>query len=176
MATLSMYNLTVPEFKRSLLAHKAILVKAEAFVAEKKIEDSALLQARLALDQFSFVKQVQITCDNAKGTAGRLAGVELPKMEDNEVTLKELEARIDKTIAFLDTLKAEQFVRSEERDIAIYFMPGKCLSGLEYLNTMGLGNFYFHLTTAYSILRHNGLNIGKNDFMGTVEFHDEKRD
>lgn len=170
-----MYNVTVPEFKRSLLALKAILVKAEAFVAEKKIEESVLLQARLAPDQFSFVKQVQITCDNAKGTAGRLAQVELPKMEDNEVTLKGLEARIDKTIAFLDTLTPEQFVGSEERDIAIYFMPGKCLNGLEYMNTLGLANFYFHMTTAYSILRHNGMNIGKTDFMGQVEFHEEKK-
>jgi len=175
MATISMYNVTVPEFKRSLLTLKGILVKAGAFLAEKKIEDSVLLNARLALDQFSFVKQVQITCDNAKGTAGRLAGVELPKMEDNEETLKALEERIDKTIAFLDTLQPEQFEGSEEREIPIYFMPGKMLYGLEYLNTMGLANFYFHLTTAYSILRHNGMNIGKADYMGQVEFHDEKK-
>jgi hypothetical protein len=96
-------------------------------------------------------------------------------MEDNETTLKALEERIDKTIAFLDTLTEEQFVGSEERDIPIYFMPGKVLNGLEYLNTMGLANFYFHLTTAYSILRHNGMNIGKTDYMGQVEFHDEKK-
>ncbi len=175
MAQLSMYAITVPEFKRSLLALRAILVKAEAFVAEKKIEDKALLGAYLAPDQFSLVKQVQIACDNAKGTAGRLAGVELPKMEDNEVTLKELEARIDKTIVFLDTLRPEQFEGSEERDIPVYFFPGKVLSGLEYVNTLGLANFYFHLTTAYSILRHNGMNIGKTDYMGAVEFHDEKK-
>lgn len=170
-----MYNITVPEFKRSLLALQAILVKAEAFVAEKKITDSVLLGAFLAPDQFSFVKQVQIVCDGAKGTAARLAGVEIPKMEDNEVTLKELEARIDKTVAFLDTLKEEQFEGAEEREIPIYFFPGKALSGLEYVNTLGLANFYFHLTTAYSILRHNGMNIGKTDYMGQVEFHDEKK-
>jgi uncharacterized protein len=175
MAKLSMYNVTVPEFKRSLLALRAILVKAEALVAEKKITDSVLLGAYLAPDQFPLVKQVQIACDNAKGTAGRLAGVELPKMEDNEATLKELEARIDKTVAFLDTLRAEQFEGSEERDIPIYFFPGKVLSGLEYVNTLGLANFYFHLTTAYSILRHNGMNIGKEDYMGQVTFHDEKK-
>ncbi len=170
-----MYNVTVPEFKRSLLALKAILVKAEAFVAEKKIDDAALLQARLAPDQFPLVRQVQIACDNAKGTAGRLAGVELPKMEDNEATFAELEARIDKTVTFLDEFTPEQFEGSEDREIAIYFLPGKFLSGLEYLNTMGLANFYFHLTTAYSILRHNGMNIGKADYMGAVEFHDEKK-
>mgnify|MGYP003475808344 CR=1 FL=1 len=175
MAQISMYNVTVPEFKRSLLALRAILEKAEAFVAEKKIEDSVLLQARLAPDQFPLVKQVQVACDNAKGTAGRLAGVELPKMEDNETTLKALEERIDKTIEFLDTLTMEQFEGSEEREIPIYFFPGKALSGLEYVNTLGLANFYFHVTTAYSILRHNGLNIGKTDFMGAVEFHDEKK-
>lgn len=170
-----MYNVTVPEFKRSLLALRAILVKAEGFAAEKQIEDVVLLQARLAPDQFSFVKQVQIACDNAKGTAGRLAGVELPKMEDNEATLKELEERIDKTIAFLDTLKEEQFEGSEEREIPIYFFPGKALSGLEYVGSLGLANFYFHLTTAYSILRHNGMNIGKTDYMGQINFHDEKK-
>lgn len=175
MTQLFMYTVTVPEFKRSLSALKAILVKTEAFVAEKKIEDIVLLQARLAPDQFSLVKQVQITCDTAKGTAGRLAGVELPKMEDTEETIKALEERIDKTIAFLDTLTPEQFKGSEERDIAVYFFPGKCLTGLEYLNTLGLANFYFHMTTAYSILRHNGMNIGKTDFMGQVEFHDEKK-
>ncbi len=175
MAQISMYNVTVPEFKRELLALRAILVKAEAFVAEKKITDSVLLGAYLAPDQYPLVKQVQIACDGAKGTAGRLANVELPKMEDNETTLKALEERIDKTIAFLDTLTEEQFVGSEERDIPIYFMPGKVLTGLEYLNTLGLANFYFHLTTAYSILRHNGMNIGKSDYMGQVEFRDEKK-
>ncbi|MBP9698338.1 MAG: DUF1993 domain-containing protein [Candidatus Moranbacteria bacterium] len=175
MAKISMYNATVPEFKRSLLALQAILVKAEAFVAEKKIADSVLLGAYLALDQFPFVKQVQVVCDTAKGTAGRLAGVELPKMEDNEVTLKELEARIDKTIAFLDSLKPEQFEGAEDREIPIYYFPGKALSGLEYVNAQGLPNFYFHLTTAYSILRHNGMNIGKADYMGQVAFHDEKK-
>ncbi len=175
MAAPTMYNLTIPEFKRALSALRAVLVKAEAFVAEKKITDSVLLGAFLAPDQFPLVKQVQVACDNAKGTAGRLAGVELPKMEDNEMTLKALEERIDKTIAFLDSLKEEQFEGSEERDIPIYFFPGKVLTGLEYLNTLGLANFYFHVTTAYSILRHNGLNIGKTDYMGQVEFHDEKK-
>ncbi len=170
-----MYAVTVPEFKRSLLALRAILEKAEGLVVEKKIEDSVLLQARLAPDQFPLVKQVQVACDNAKGTAGRLAGVELPKMEDNETTLKALKERIDKTIMFLDTLTMEQFEGSEEREIPIYFFPGKALSGLEYVNTLGLANFYFHVTTAYSILRHNGLNIGKTDFMGAVAFHDEKK-
>lgn len=170
-----MYNVTVPEFKRSLLALQAMLVKAEAFVAEKKITDSVLLGAFLAPDQFPFVRQVQIVCDNAKGTAGRLAGVEIPKMEDNEQSLKELQGRIDKTIAFLDTLKPEQFEGSEERVVPIYFLPGKMLYGLEYLNSLGLANFYFHLTTAYSILRHNGMNIGKSDYMGQINFRDEQK-
>ncbi len=175
MEKISMYNATVPEFKRALLALKAVLVKAEAFVAEKQIEDGVLLSDRLALDQFPLVKQVQVASDVAKGTAGRLAGAEVPKMEDNEQTLKELEERIDKTVAFLDTLKPEQFEGSESREIPIYFFPGKMLYGLEYLNTLGLANFYFHITTAYSILRHNGMNIGKTDYMGQIEFHDEKK-
>lgn len=170
-----MYNVTVPEFKRSLLALQAILVKAEAFVAEKKIAEGVLLGAFLAPDQFPLVRQVQIVCDNAKGTAGRLAGVEIPKMEDNETTLSELKARIDKTIAFLDTLTEEQFEGSEDREIPIYYFPGKALTGFEYMNSQGLANFYFHLTTAYSILRHNGMNIGKADYMGALPFHDEKK-
>ena len=170
-----MYNVTVPEFKRSLLALQAILVKAEAFVAEKKITDSVLLGAYLAPDQFPLVRQVQIVSDSAKGTAAKLAGVEAPKMEDNEASLKELVARIDKTIAFLDTLKEEQFEGGEDREIPIHYFPGKALTGFEYMNTMGLANFYFHLTTAYSILRHNGMNIGKSDYMGALPFHDEKK-
>jgi hypothetical protein len=175
MEKISMYTVTVPEFKRGLLALKALLVKVEAFVAEKQIEDSVVLNDRLALDQFPFVKQVQVACDNAKGTASRLAGVDIPKMEDNETTLKQLEERIDKTIAYLDTLKPEQFEGAESREIPIYFFPGKMLYGLEYVNTLGLANFHFHITTAYSILRHHGMNIGKADYMGQLDFHDEKK-
>ena len=167
-----MYNATVPVFVRSLTALRAILEKAESFVADKKIDESVVLQARLALDQFPFVQQVQIACDNAKGTAGRLAEVEIPKMEDNEKTLAELKERIDKTLAFLQSLSFEQFEGSEDRKIPIYFMPEKYLLGLEYVTDLAIPNFYFHLTTAYDILRHNGMDLGKGDYIGNLVFKD----
>lgn len=169
-----MYNVTVPEFIRSLEALKGILIKAKEYAAEKKIEDSAILGARLALDQFPFGRQVQITADYAKGTCARLTGVENPKMEDNEQTIDELTVRLDKTIAFLKTFTPEQFEGSEDREVPIYFMPGKFLYGLEYLNVTALPNFYFHLTTAYSILRHHGMDLGKADYIGAVNFRDQK--
>lgn len=174
MEKISMYNATVPELIRSLEAMKGILAKAERYVSEKKIEDSNILQSRLALDQFPFVKQVQIISDYAKGTAARLAGVENPKMEDTEKTLSELTERLDKTIAFLKTLTPESFEGSEEREVPIYFMPGKFMYGLEYLNTLAIPNFYFHLTTAYSILRHYGMDLGKADFIGAINLRDQK--
>ena len=167
-----MYNATVPVFIKSLTALRAILEKAENFVAEKKIEESVILQARLALDQFPFIQQVQIACDNAKGTAGRLADVEIPKMEDSEKTLGELKERIDKTVSYLQAFTFEQFEGSEDRKVPIYFMPGKYMLGLEYVTDLAIPNFYFHLTTAYDILRHNGMNLGKGDYVGSLSFKD----
>lgn len=167
-----MYNSTVPYFVRMLGNLKNILVKAEAWAKEKKIEESTLLGARLALDQFSFVKQVQVVCDNAKGTVARLAGAEPPKMEDTEQTVAELIARVEKTIVYVKTVTAEQFEGSEERKITLPYFPDKYLLGLEYLNGYALPNFYFHMTTAYSILRHYGLAIGKADYAGGMEFKD----
>lgn len=164
--------MAVPMAIKSLQNLKALMGKAKAFAEEKKVEEGVLLGARLAIDQFPLIKQVQITCDYAKGTAGRLAGVEVPKMEDNEKTFTELEARIDKTIAFVQTLTEAQFVGAEERQIPIYFLPGKYMLGFEYITEMALPNLYFHLTTAYSILRHNGMNIGKADYIGDVQFKD----
>lgn len=174
MEKISIYNVTVPEFVRSLEATKGILKKAAEFAKEKQIDEQNILQARLALDQFPFVKQVQMISDYAKGTAARLSGKENPKMEDNEKSLSELVERMDKTIAFLQTLKAEDFDGAEEREVAIYFMPGKFMYGLEYLNSMALPNFYFHLTTAYSILRGYGLNLGKADYIGNLTLRDQK--
>lgn len=173
MQKMSLYTTAVPMTIKSLENLKAILGKAKVFAEEKKIEESVMLNARLALDQYPLVKQVQIACDNAKGTAGRLAGIEPPKMEDNETTLSQLEERIEKTLEFLRSLKEEQFEGSEERRVPIYFMPGKYLLGFEYATEMAIPNFYFHLTTAYSILRHYGLDLGKNDFIGSVDFKDE---
>lgn len=166
--------MAVPMTVRSLQNLKAILGRARAFSEEKKIEESVLLQSRLAIDQFPFVRQVQIVCDNAKGTAARLAGVEVPKVEDAETTIAELEARIDATIVFVSTFTEAQFEESEERKVSIYFMPGKYMLGFDYMTELALPNFYFHLTTAYSILRHCGLDLGKTDFIGNLDFKSEK--
>jgi len=173
MQKMSLYTVAVPMTIKSLQNLKAILAKAKVFAEAKKIEESVLLEARLALDQFPFVKQVQIVCNNANGTAGRLTGVEAPKMENDEKTLAELEARIEKTIAFVSSLTEAQFEGSEEQKVPIYFLPGKYLPGYEYVTEMALPNFYFHLTTAYSILRHYGLELGKADYLGNIDFKSE---
>lgn len=170
---MSLYTTSVPMAVRSLRNLKAILGRARAFAEEKKIEESVLLQSRLAIDQFPFVRQVQIVCDNAKGTAARLAGVEVPKTEDKETTIAELEARVDATIEFVSAFTEAQFEGSEERKVSIYFMPGKHLLGFDYATELAVPNFYFHLTTAYSILRHLGMNIGKNDYIGAIEFQSD---
>jgi len=172
MEKISMYNATVPNFVRTLSNLKNILVKAEAWVKEKKIDETTLLGARLALDQFSFVKQVQVASDNAKGTAARLIGVEPPIFEDSEQTIAALRERLEKTIAYLQTLKAEQFEGSEERQVTLKYFPGKYILGLDYVNGYGLPNFYFHVVSAYSILRHYGLSIGKADYIGELPFKD----
>lgn len=171
---MSLYTTAVPMTVRSLRNLKAILGKVKSFAEEKKIEEGVLLQSRLAIDQFPFVRQVQIVCDNAKGTAGRLTGVEAPKMEDTEMTIAELEARIDATIKFVSSLTESQFEGSEDRRVSIYFMPGKYMLGFDYVTELALPNFYFHLTTAYSILRHVGMNLGKTDFIGNIDFKDEE--
>src|SRR3989344_5862826 len=134
MEKISMYNATVPNFVRTLGNLKNILVKAEAWAKEKKIDELALFGARLALDQFSFVKQIQVASDNAKGTAARLVGMEPPAFEDSEQTLAALVERIEKTIVFLETLTPEQFAGSEERRITLKYFPGKYLLGLDYLD------------------------------------------
>ncbi|MDO8566091.1 MAG: DUF1993 domain-containing protein [Candidatus Moranbacteria bacterium] len=170
MEKISMYNVTVPNFVRVLGNLKNILVKAQAWAEEKKIDETTLLGARLALDQFSFVKQVQVASDNAKGTAARLIGAESPMMEDNEQTIAALVERIEKTIAYLQTLKPEQFEGSEERQVTLKYFPGKYILGLDYVNGYGLPNFYFHVNVAYSILRHYGLSIGKADYIGDLPF------
>jgi hypothetical protein len=168
--TVSLYQVSAPELARLLGNLKAILQKAAAHAAAKKIDENALLQARLFPDMFPLVKQVQVACDNAKGGAARLAGVAVPVHEDTEKTFADLDARIDKTIAFINTLQPAQFDGAEDRRIELAF-PGLTLNftGLSYLNTFVLPNFYFHVTTVYAILRHNGIDIGKRDFLGQIQ-------
>lgn len=165
--SLSMYHASIPPFVRMLGNLSAILHKAEAYAAERKIEPSVLLNARLAPDMYPLVRQVQIATDSVKGCAARLAGIEVPSYADTESSFAEVQARIDKTLTFLQSIAAAQVDGSEARPITLKF-PGAELhfTGQDYLLNFVLPNFYFHLTTAYAILRHNGLNIGKMDFLG----------
>lgn len=164
---ISMYTASVPVFKHVLGSLSDILDKAEAHATAKKIEPSALLQARLFPDMFTMRRQVLIATDFAKGTCARLAGVDVPKYEDNEQSFDELQARLAKTVAFLDTFKSAQIDGSEERDITIQIGPDtKHFKGQPYLLHYALPNFYFHVTTAYAILRHNGIELSKRDYIG----------
>ena len=169
---MNVYELTVPQFVRILTQVNHWLDKAQAFAQQKKFKPENLLTTRLAPDQFDLTRQVQIACDHAKNGAARLAGVEPPKFEDKEATLEELRARVTKTIEFVSSLKPEQFQGAAERKISLPFMPGKWLPGSDYLVQFLLTNFYFHATTAYAILRHNGIEVGKQDFLGPIMFRD----
>lgn len=167
--TSPMYSNSVPVFKQLLTALKAVLQTAQAHAAAKSMEPDALLQARLYPDMFPLVKQVQVAADFARGISARLAGVDIPVIEGTERSFEELDGLLDQTLAFLGGLKEAQFAGSEAREIVL--RPGtpkeKTLSGQAYLANYGLPQFIFHVTTAYAILRHNGVAIGKRDFMGS---------
>lgn len=166
--SLSMVDASVPVFRQMLGSLAAILDKAESHAAARKIEPAVLLQSRLYPDMFPLVRQVQIAADFAKGACARLAGVEVPRYEDNEQTFGELKERIAKTLAFIGDLPVDAIAASEERDIS-FTVAGNAreFKGQPYLLHYALPNFYFHLTTAYAILRHNGIEIGKKDFIGS---------
>lgn len=165
--SISMYNASVPVLIRMLNNLQKILEKASAFADSKRIDSKVIAAYRLAPDMLPLSAQIQIACDTAKGCGARLAGVEPPKMEDNEKTLAELTTRIQATIDFLKTLKAEQIDGSEEKHIVLKF-PNNTFEfkGLNYLLGFVQPNFYFHCTTAYAILRHCGVEIGKMDYLG----------
>lgn len=165
--SLSMYQASVPVFVRMLDNLSKILDLAVQYAEEKKIDPAVLINARLAPDMYPLSRQVQIATDMAKGCAARLAGMEVPVYEDNETTFPELQARIAKTLTFIQSVSAEQIDGSEERMVTLK-LRGKEVSfrGQPYLLHFVLPNFYFHITIAYAILRHNGLAIGKMDFIG----------
>jgi hypothetical protein len=164
---ISMYQASVPAFLQTLNALSAILDKAEAFATERKIDPAVLLGYRLAPDMFPLARQVQIATDQAKGCCARLAGVEIPKYADDETSFADLRARIARTLEFVQGFKAGDIDGSEERDIAITAGTRELrFKGQQYLVSFVLPNFYFHATTAYVILRHCGLPIGKRDFLG----------
>jgi hypothetical protein len=162
-----MYSVSIPVLRRQLTCLSAILDKAAAHAQERKIDPAALLDARLYPDMFTLTRQVQLASDFAKGAAARLAGEAPPKFDDVEVGFDQLKERIARTIAFLDSFGPGRIDGSEEREIEIK-TPNRTLrfSGLQFLTEFSLPNFYFHVTTAYAILRHNGLPIGKEDFLG----------
>jgi hypothetical protein len=167
---ISMYSASVPVFMRMLKNARHWLDKGVQLAEQKKFDSVNLLNARLAPDMLDCRRQWMIATDHAKGAAARLAGVEVPKYEDNEVTVAEIQARLDKTCAFLETLKPEQFVGSETREIVLPGRNGeRRFVGHAYLMDYALPNFYFHLTTGYANLRHQGVDIGKTDFLVGAE-------
>jgi len=164
---ITMHDTLVPTANRMLGNLANFLDKAAAFAEAKKFDATVLLNARLAPDMFTLTRQVQIACDMIKGAAARLSGTEIPKYEDNEATVAELKARIAKTLAFVNGVDAAKFVGSEDRDIVLQARAGELrLKGLNYLRDYVLPNMYFHVTTTYAILRHNGVDLGKPDFIG----------
>jgi uncharacterized protein len=164
-----MYTASVPVFTQMLGGLSAVLAKAEQHVETKKLDPNALLQARLFPDMFTLLRQVQVACDFAKGAAARLAGVDVPKMEDTELTFAQLQARVAAVQAFMATLKPEQFDAAADREIVTQAgtPKEKRFTGQSYLLNYALAHFFFHTTTAYSILRHNGVEVGKKDYVGT---------
>ena len=165
--TISMYQASVPVFIHMLNNLVAILEKAAAHAEAKKIDPAVLINSRLAPDMFPLSRQVQIATDGAKGCAARLAGLEPPRYEDNESTFPELIARLRKTIDYLATFTPAQIDGSEEKTIVMKFRDSsRTFVGLPYLLHYVLPNFYFHVTTTYAILRHCGVELGKQDFLG----------
>jgi uncharacterized protein len=163
-----MYFETVGQMKKMLGQLQKWLEAAAAFAQTKKFDPNVLLSFRLAPDQFPFVKQVQTTCDTAKQVAARLAGKEAPSHPDTEQTLDELRARIDTVIAYLDGFSASDFDGAAARTVTQPRWEGKIMTGPDYFREHGLPNFFFHLTHAYAILRHNGVALGKRDYLGPL--------
>ena len=165
---ISMHETIVPTANRMLGNLATLLDKAEAFATQRKIEPAVLLNSRLAPDMFPLTRQIQIACDMVKGGAARLAGVDVPSFPDTESSISELKDRIGKNLEFINGLDAAKFEGSEDRDIVLKTRNGDLnFKGLNYLRDFVLPNFYFHVTTSYAILRHNGVEVGKKDFVGS---------
>lgn len=169
---MSLYLISVPQFVKLLRQLDRWLDKAISHAQAKNFDPEVLLAARLAPDQFPLLRQVQSACDTAKLSASRLVGKSAPVHPDTETTIAELKSRIEQCTQYLETLTAEDFAGAESRPVPFPGMPGKVVLGAPYLIEFGLPNFYFHLTTAYAILRHNGVDLGKRDFIGGVPLRD----
>jgi hypothetical protein len=167
--TISIHDLSIPVLTRGLTNLSAMLDKAAAHAAAKKFDPAILAQARLFPDMFPLSRQVQIQCDTAKGAVGRLAGIDIPKHEDTEATLEELKQRIAKTLDFVKSVKADQMKGAESNAIEIK-LPNRTIAftGLSYLTDFVLPNFFFHESMTYALLRSNGVEVGKMDFLGSI--------
>jgi hypothetical protein len=167
--SVSLYDVSIPAFTLGLTNLNAILDKAASHAQAKKIDPKVLSDTRLIADMLPLSRQIQIACDTVKGAAARLAAVDVPKHEDSEATLSELQARVAKTLDFIKTIRPEQLQNAESREIVLQF-PQSTLkfTGLSYLSSFVLPNFYFHLTMAYALLRKNGVDLGKRDFLGPI--------
>lgn len=162
-----MYQASIPQFKKMLTSLSIILKKGAEFAADKKIDEKVLVESRLAPDMFPLAKQVQIACDQVKMGMSRLSGVEAPKHADTETTFAQLQERIAQTITFIDGIRPEQVDGTEAKEIKFAIREWNFeFVGEQYLFTWIVPNFYFHVTTAYDILRHNGVQIGKTDYLG----------
>jgi hypothetical protein len=167
---ISMYDFSIPVLIRGLTNLSATLDKGAAHAATRKFDSIVLAQSRLFPDMHPLARQVQIACDTAKGAAGRLAGIEVPKHEDNETTFAELKARIAKTVDFVNSVTAAQLKDSESRSIEIKFPNGSWkFTGIGYLTDFVLPNFYFHSSIAYALLRKAGVEVGKMDYLGAIQ-------
>lgn len=176
MNEINLYSATVVPFTRTLNALHAMLDKIDTHAKSRQLEwhpkgmqEDALLQSRLISDQFPFVRQVQVACDNAKNGVARLAEKDAPKMEDSEKTIAELKKRIEATLAFLKTITPADLKGKESVKISLVYWGGKHLTGFEYVTQYLIPNFYFHVATAYSIMRKNGVQIGKDDYIGGLD-------
>ena len=165
---ISMHQASAPRFANALRNLSSVLDKAQAWADAKKLDAAVPGGLRLIADMFPLARQVQIACDIVKGAVARLAGVEIPKHEDTETTIAELKARIAKTLDFIQSVSAAKIDGSEEREVVLKMRSGEVkFNGLQYLMGHAYPNFYFHCTTAYNILRANGVELGKRDFIGT---------
>lgn len=166
-----MYYRTIVEFKKMLLNLDGCLVKAAAYADHKKFDVNQLCEARLAPDMYPFARQVQSACDSAKFCASYLSGKLAPKHEDNEKTWSELRERIKKAVAYLEGFKFEDFNQAATMKVSPNWAKGQWIIGEEFMTDISVPNFYFHLTTAYAILRHSGVDVGKGDYLGQMNLH-----
>ncbi len=168
------YTFTIPIFIKSLGGLEAVLRKAENFVKEKGLAEKDFLAERLAPDMFPLVKQVQVASDNAKGAAARLSGSEAPKFEDREETFEALYSRIAKTVEYLKGITPASFEGAHERKAELPYFPGKHMTGFDYAREYALPNFFFHVTIAYAIIRHKGVDVGKADYTNGLPLKDNE--